>query len=859
MEKWFYDVEVSPNFFCVSFMNERGVIETFVLFEDTNDMEQMESFLLSGEKVFYGYNNIHYDAIILRYILDNLYEKNLTEKLFNFSSRIISADRKYPDDEVNYYKYQEVINNQVDLMKVMAFDKLGVSLKQCAIALRWHTIQDLPFEYDHRVRNTQEARIFIEYNINDVEISKKLYDTIFPQLEMREKLSQSYGVDLRSASDSKMANVILEKYFVDDLGKDISEVRSKRTPRDFFMLSECIAPNISFQTNYLKRIKNEISRIAVRKLTNFKYKKTIEFAGVTYELGVGGLHSNDFPALFVSDDNFEIVDNDVASYYPSMMIENKIIPAHLGGDFISVLERITKERLAAKKTDKIKADALKITINSVFGKLGSDTFWLQDEKAMLSVTVSGQLYLMMLIEAFVLNGIEVISANTDGVVVRCPKHLENKRQEVCRWWEGITRFTLEDTHYDIYARNDVNNYVTKKTNGEVKAKGRYVLTPDVKKAFRHPIVPRAMYEYLVNGVSVEDTIHSCQDIMDFCVSQKAGGKFQMQFIHETGEVEYLQKNNRFYISNSGGQIKKKNKETDSEIGLFVGEKLRILNKYNPSLPFVRYDVNYQFYINEAKKYVGEILPYDREFVPFADEQEGDYVEIDNSLSDEILLKTHGMKNLSDKVFGGLLNLIPVKFETFLDLLVYADEHGYLASKYEELIKIGIFSQYGNRKRLLKMLEEFKSGKNRYSSKHSEKTKEKRLSALLEFWDSIPDEKSTVREILSYEMSILGRYQSTFNVGKMALVSSLEERVFSGEKSSPIVTLYMLSTGKTGKVKVNKKEFGKNRFSEDDFIRCHSFQKKPKWKKTDDGFIQIPNTEEWWLTDYEVVDDSRLEN
>ena len=213
----------------------------------------------------------------------------------------------------------------------------------------------------------------------------------------------------------------------------------------------------------------------------------------------------------------------MASYYPSIMIKNKIKPAHLDNKFIRILQKITQERLDAKRSgDKVKADGLKITINSIFGKLGSSTFWLEDARAMLTVTVSGQLYLLMLIEALTLAGMTVISANTDGIVTKIPAELEEKYQEVCTWWQKKTGFELEQTNYTLYIRSDVNNYITQKADGKTKEKGRYVKDIDLKKGYKHPIVPRCLYEYFINGKAVDKTLAESQDILDFCISQKSG-------------------------------------------------------------------------------------------------------------------------------------------------------------------------------------------------------------------------------------------------------------------------------------------------------------------------------------------------
>jgi hypothetical protein len=914
MERWVYDVEVFPNLFCVTFKNiETHEIKVFTIYDNKNDITELEEFL-NQEILTVGFNNILYDNAILQYLIQNQDNDYLLEDLFLFSGKIINTDRfGYNPETARYQKPKHMKYKQLDLMKVQAFDKLGVGLKQCAINLKWHKIQDLPYEYDHVVQNWEEANSIILYNLNDVLISEKLYFDIYPQIEMREKLSELYGADLTSASDSKMANIILEHFYTSELNVDIKDIQSLRTKRHSLMLEECIAPNIKFQTNFLKRLHREISNTLVREETNFKYSKSIEFGGVHYDLGIGGLHSADFAAKFVSNDEYEVTDADVASFYPSMMIVNKIAPAHLNRDgFISILSRITKERLEAKKTDKVKADGLKITINSIFGKLGSETFWLQDAKAMLSVTVSGQLYLLMLIEAFVINGIQVISANTDGVVCRIPLSLKDKYREICDWWQIETAFQLEYTKYDLYVRQDVNNYITKKYDGEIKAKGRFLTKIDLKKGYKYPVVPLAMYEYLLNGVPIEKTIREHKNILDFCITQKAGKQFQMEFVHpnkkydvdlskftkeykeaflnsngwsqfygedswlKNGEsdrsattleyaftqawgehkiknsrVEILQKNNRYFISNNGGELYKRSKEKNNVIGLSVGNRVTLLNDYFDDVEFEKYEINYEFYIEEAKKFCGDIFENNDYLIPFDDEPEGVVVDYSSKeMKDELLLKLRGIKGLPDKITSGLVKIIQEfdKSKSFLDLLIFAENEKIISSKYGDLIRVGHFKEYGSNKKLYNFFEEFKNGKNKYSSKLSQKTLDKRLEELNRIWAELPDDEYTFREQMEFDMSILGKVVSVFpNVpAKYVYVESISK------KYSPKVELRKLRDGKSATMKIYKKYFSKNEFSEGDVLLCESFEKKQKTKMVNDEFIAIPNEFEWWLTSYSRV-------
>lgn len=606
-KKYVYDIEVFPNFFCAIFMDcDTHEKFKFVIYKDTDDRKKLNSFL-DNEILLIGYNNLSYDGPVLQFIQNHPGAKDINSQLFKISGRLISDDSRQDDDIKKLRWPRNVKWSQMDLLKIMAFDMLGVSLKQVAINLKWYRIQDLPLPYDYRVEPS-DVQTILDYNLNDVLITYELYMAIQPQIQLRDDLGKLFDADLTSASDSKMANILLEKIYAEETGIDVSSLRNLRTKRSEVNLGECLGNNIEFETEELKQLKNEIEAITVYAESKFAYKKSIYFGGIEYVLGVGGLHSNDNPAKFFATDEYLIRDADVASYYPSMIINNDVKPEHLGKDFVRILQKITKERLEAKKSgDKIKADGLKITINSIFGKLGSDTFWLEDAKAMLAVTVSGQLYLLMLIEKLVLSGISVISANTDGIVSKIPIKLESAFFDACKWWQHKTGFELEYTDYIQYIRSDVNNYITKKADGKTKEKGRYLKQIDLKKGYKYPIVPQCLYEYFIHGTPVEQTLENSRDILDFCISQKSGKDFKVEY-HTLSGIEVLQKTNRFYISTKGGSLIKRNIVSNSPNGLYVGKLVRILNDFDKDIPFSEYNVNLDFYKKEALKYIDEIEP-----------------------------------------------------------------------------------------------------------------------------------------------------------------------------------------------------------------------------------------------------------
>lgn len=611
-----YDVECFPNFFSATFMDvKKGTVEQFVIHDQRDQRAALFAFM-QRVKLLIGFNGLFYDAAMMRYFLDGYESATFSEdwmdasevtiKLFSLSQRLISPD-SYEDDEIRALRYPRSLTwREVDLMKLMAFDKLGIGLKQAAINLRWHRIQDLPLHYEALVE-AEQIETILDYNLNDVQITRALFERLKPEIQLRQEISKVYGIDVTSASDSKIANLVLENFMGEHT--PIAALRDLRTRRLTVQLAECIPPNLGFQAPELCKLEQTIRATTVRHFEGFRYQYTLKYAGLTFKLGIGGLHTDDAPGDFSGDEQTILRDADVSSFYPSIMLKYEIRPEHLDERFTSILRQITEDRLAAKKNgEATKAATLKITANSIFGKLGSETFWLQDQKAMLQVTIAGQLHLLRLIEMLTDAGIEVLSANTDGVLVRTGRGLESTYSEVCARWQLESGFALEMTDYARYIRRDVNNYVAIKTDGGVKTKGVFAPISDLRKGYKYPIVQKALYAYFVEGTAVEQTLHTCADIFEFGMSQKTGKQFFSELHWIDGTVEQLQKNNRFYIAKSGGTLLKRSKETGRTTALAAGYSVRLLNDVNESLSIEAYNVDYDFYQREVYKVIDAIQP-----------------------------------------------------------------------------------------------------------------------------------------------------------------------------------------------------------------------------------------------------------
>ncbi len=229
---------------------------------------------------------------------------------------------------------------------------------------------------------------------------------------------------------------------------------------------------------------------------------------------------------------------------------------------------MTKEQIRARiaelkgdlAREKVKDAGGKIQINGVFGKLGSRYSILYAPHLMLTVTITGQLALLMLVERAEVAGISVVSGNTDGLVFMCSKEQEGRLREIAKGWEQDTGFELEETPYKGIYNQSVNSYFALKADGGHKRKGPlgnpWSKHPDdfdpraqLMKNPQATICSDAALAHIKEGTPIEETIYGCRDIRQFVTVIKSDGG-------ATWRGQYLGKVVRYYWSTDGEEILK---------------------------------------------------------------------------------------------------------------------------------------------------------------------------------------------------------------------------------------------------------------------------------------------------------------
>lgn len=202
----------------------------------------------------------------------------------------------------------------------------------------------------------------------------------------------------------------------------------------------------------------KVPKISYRGCYRIAETLNVVIDGFRYDFGVGGIHGS-ICGTVEADDEWEIWDWDVASFYPNMAIANRIYPEHLGVEFCDSYSDFYIERSNyAKGTGENLA--IKLGLNTVYGSSNNEYSAFCDPKYTMSITIGGQLSLCMLMERLLmLCGVKVIQCNTDGFTIKIHKSKIETMKEHVKRWEKVTGLVMEDSHYTAMYVADVNSYI----------------------------------------------------------------------------------------------------------------------------------------------------------------------------------------------------------------------------------------------------------------------------------------------------------------------------------------------------------------------------------------------------------------
>lgn len=642
-----YDIEVFQNIFHCSVKNtETNNIYKFEISERKNQLRELVKFFKQVDKyitwgdyyttninipanvIFCGYNNLHYDNPIINYIIeyeDKLMQYNIPticSSIFNLSKTITTSSEDNID-AWKHWKYQ-IWFDTFDILTMLYSNKLRVGLKEIQVTMQYPNVQEFVCDWTKPLP-LEDFDSMIDYNINDIESTSELLNRCKKDVDLRIAIEDEYGVRVLSKDGVNIGMKILTQKYLEKTGLTWWDIKDLRSPMSVIPLKDVILPFIKYDSPILQRVLEDMKNQIVSPGRK-GYENKFVFNNLRYSVGVGGIHSVNSPEIIIPRDDEMLIDIDVASLYPSMLIEYEFYPKHLGKEFLEVYKQIKDERIEAKHNgDKVKNETLKLALNGLSGNLQNEHNFCYSPFAVMQIRINGQLLLLMLAEKLTQIGCRIVQANTDGLFVLLKKDVYSKVNSICREWEQLTKLTLEEDRFKAMYQYAINDYFAITEDNKAKEKGMFITTVKLGKGLTPKIIPKAVISFFKDGIPVEDTIKNCTDIRDFLMSEKTGKQWHVEYMNEE-----QQRTNRFYASTNGGYLWKwkdtghKEGEIITYTEPYVGERkykasarqyqnmltasgVTLLNKFDDK-PIEERKINYRYYIMEAYKIIRDLKP-----------------------------------------------------------------------------------------------------------------------------------------------------------------------------------------------------------------------------------------------------------
>lgn len=655
------DSEIYRNYFLIGFMDiATDKVWSIEAVGSNSRLSKEDRIWLRGwmKRKTVGFNSKGFDLPIIYAAI----EGRTVGELKKIANDIISGGMKPWDVE---REWGIEIPRNLDHIDLIEVSPGQASLKIYNGRLHGKRMQDLPIHHDAVLSESEIEEVY-DYWKNDLQATKLLHSGLSAHLDLREELSKQYKIDLRSKSDAQVAEAIIKSEIEKINGQRLGKSESKGVKGFHYQAPDYIRFKDPLMNEIVDKIEDWEFRVGKGgkvEMPPFLAETPIKMGNTVYKMGIGGLHSTEERVAHLSDAEHDLTDHDVESFYPRIITSLGLFPERLGKVFLRVYKGIIARRLEAKhrqkeiekeikalkeqiamanrpselmqerlaelqaehRKQKVQNEGGKIQINGSFGKLGSMFSVLFAPKLLLTVTLTGQLSLLMLIHRLEREGISVVSGNTDGIVVRCPRHLLDRKSEIIAKWESDTGFKTEAAQYRALYAASVNNYFAVKLDGGVKRKGHYAKSGlDEKKNPTEEICSDAVADFLEKGIPVSKTIRECRDIRKFVtvrnvtggaiygvkeveferISEKTGKRLKPGTKFDASEAVYLGKAVRFYRSTESiGALHYK----DSLNKVPKSEGCKPLMELPDSFPD---DVDFSSYIRAAREMLFDIGYYE---------------------------------------------------------------------------------------------------------------------------------------------------------------------------------------------------------------------------------------------------------
>lgn len=605
------DIEVFSNYFLLGFKDyHTGAIESIEVSPYKNERDKLIKWLNTYKGYVIGFNTIYYDNVVLAYIkvewesLCWIEAEEFCYKIKRFSDKVINSDSYY--EELKLYKY--VFQKQwIDIDLFLYWSKglrqsKKISLKGLAVQLGYHTIMELPYDPDTYLTEKEIEKVKV-YNLeHDLGVLALLCQNKKEEIQLRQYIFQSYGISCWSWDAPKIASEYLLDRYCKQTEQDKKEVRNSRHNKDYFKIGDYL-PVFEFKTKLLQDLYTDIQKSYQTFSKEFVYTTGQEH-NIKVSIGVGGLHTILSNTKYVSNLESIIYTSDIASLYPTNLINYGFIRPELK----LVLESyklVKKDRLQAKKEgNKTKDTFLKLILNSLTGLLDNEFSWLYSPAQINALRITGQLQLLRTLEELTLNNFKVLAINTDGIECFVDKGKEQVYIDIMNSLEQEFNFVWEhDKYREIYYRN-INSYIAITESGKTKKKGEFVTNPELGNSVDFLAIPKCLELYFVKGIKPEVVLNDPEKhglhIYDFCAAFKCSRDYQVIWNNEK-----QQRLNRFFVSKGAPYLYKLKSSKSKPDNMLKGWGVQLFNVYEQK-EFKDYKLDNSFYLSKINEVISEL-------------------------------------------------------------------------------------------------------------------------------------------------------------------------------------------------------------------------------------------------------------
>ena len=545
-----YKVNVFYNLiFVLCYNTEKNTFYEFEISQQKNDLWKIITFFLDKQYLFCGYNNIHYDNPIINYLIDEYDSLNQTSEFsvclqVNKLSDIIINSGSF--DSWKKYKYSKNFQS-FDLLTMLFSEKKRVGLREVQITIDYPILLESPVSY-HLILPNEKYEEFRKSAYNNILSIYNILSRSYDDILIRLKINNLYGINLLSKDDISLGMDLLKIAYLTESDQKWEDIKDKKTPCNSVNCRDIFLSNIHFITEEMNSIFTKAKNRIVDINNSQSDKITFLLQNIAVSVGFGGVHSKDEPEKIIPNDDEMLVNVDVNSMYPTMIVKYGIKPKHIKDEFLTVYSYFYEQRLNAKKENKkLESQLFKKVLNGPTGNFQNEYSWLYSPHTAYTLRLNSQMFILMLVERLILSGAIIKQINTDSVLFLCKKsNYYSQIIDVIKQWEEETQLSLSFEYFKCFYQLTVNDWFAIDNDNNLITKGKFLLSHNIGKGMTPLIIPKAVINYFINKIPVINTIKNSSDIKDFITYQKIPSSNVCEY-----NKELISRTNRYYASTDG--------------------------------------------------------------------------------------------------------------------------------------------------------------------------------------------------------------------------------------------------------------------------------------------------------------------